>query len=232
MNFHIHTTWSDGIFTPEIIVREAIKRKMDKIAITDHYLTKKTASLPPKYLKMYVEDLRGLKKKYSKNIDIYIGLEIDFSNRTDLDNLPDFSDLDFLLFEYVQDELWDGYPLWMLLNVRKKINKPVILAHNDISRNFKNADYKALLHVLESDNIGVELNTNYNYTRLGLPFYRLAEDFFSKLRDYKIPISIGSDLHDDIENINNVGDAFTFIQEIHLDKNFKLFLREVEKNER
>ncbi len=231
MNFHIHTTWSDGIFTPEIIVREAIKRKMDKIAITDHYLTKKTASLPPKYLKMYVEDIRGLKKKYSKDIDIYIGLEIDFSSRTDLENLPDFSDVDFLLFEYVQDDLWEGYPLWMLLNLRKKINKPVILAHNDISRNFKGADHNALLHVLEADNIGVELNTNYDYTRLGLPFYRLAEEFFSNLRNYNIPISVGSDLHDEIEDLNDVEDAFTFIQEMHLDKNFKLFLREVEKNE-
>ena len=231
MNFHIHTTWSDGTFTPEIIVREAIKRKMDKIAITDHYLTKKTASLPPKYLKMYVEDLKGLRKKYSNEIDIYIGLEIDFSNRTDLDNLPDFSDVDFLLFEYVQDELWDGYPLWMLLNLRKKIKKPFILAHNDISRNFKNADYNALLRVLEADNIGVELNTNYNYTRLGLPFYRLAEDFFVNLRNYKIPVSVGSDLHDEIENLKNVEDAFTFIQENHLENNFKLFLKEVEENE-
>ena len=231
MNFHINSTWSDGVFTPEIIVREAIKRKMDKIAITDHYLTKKTASLPPKYIRMYVEDIRGLKKKYGKDIDIYVGLEIDFSPRTDIDHLPDFSGVDFLLFEYVQDNLWDGYPLWMLLNIRKEIDKPVILAHNDISRNFKNADYEALLRVLQADRIGIELNTNYAYTRLGLPFYRLAEYFFSKLKDYNIPISVGSDMHDEIDELNDVEDAFTFIQEMHLTKNFKMFLREVERNE-
>ena len=231
MNFHIHSTWSDGTYTPEIIVKEAIKRKIDKIAITDHYETSKTTSLPAKYLRMYVEDLRGLRKKYGDEIDIYIGLEIDFSPRTDIDNLPDFSDVDFLLFEYVQDELWEGYPLWQLLNLRKEIDRPIILAHNDISRNFRDVDYLSLLRVLEADRIGIELNTNYNYTKLDMPYYRLAEDFFRMLKDFKIPISVGSDMHDDLNELANVEDALTFIQEMHMEDNFKLFLKEVERNE-
>ncbi len=231
MNFHIHSTWSDGTYTPEIIVREAIKRKMDKIAITDHYLTEKTASLPPKYVKMYIEDLRTLKKKYSKDIDIYIGLEIDFSPRTDIEHLPNFEDVDFLLFEYVQDEMWEGYPLWMLLNIRKKFEKPVILAHNDISKNFGSGDYLSLVKVLQADNIGIELNTNYNYTKLDMPYYRLAEDFFDVLKNYNVPISIGSDMHHDLNEINDTSDALSFIQEKHLESNFKLFLKEVDKNE-
>ncbi len=232
MNFHIHSTWSDGTYTPEIIVREAIKRKIDKIAITDHYYTKKTASLPAKYLKMYVDDLKALRKKYAKDIDLYIGLEIDFSPRTDIEHLPEFEGVDFLLFEYVQDEIWNGYPLWMLLDLRKKIDKPVILAHNEISRNFRDVDYVSLAKVLESDNIGLELNTNYNYTKLDMPYYRLAEDFFKIVKDYNIPISIGSDLHDDINDLTNVSDALEFIQNMHLEENFKLFLSEVERNER
>ena len=227
MNFHIHTTWSDGVFTPEIIIREGIKRKIDKIAITDHYLTKKTSSIPPKYLKMYMEDIKGLRKKYGKDIDIYIGLEIDFSPRTDIDNIPDFSDMDFLLFEYVQDDIWGGYPLWMLLETRKKLNLPVILAHNDIGRNFGSVDINSLLRVLESDNIGIELNTNINYTKLGMPYYRVAQRFFEEIKNYKIPISVGSDLHEDLNLINDVSDAFSFIQELHLEKNFKLFLKEI-----
>ncbi len=231
MNFHIHSTWSDGTYTPEIIVREAIKRKIDKIAITDHYYTKKTASLPPKYIKMYVEDLKALRKKYEKDIDLYIGLEIDFSPRTDIDNLPDFEGVDFLLFEYVQDEMWDGYPLWMLLNIRKRLDIPVILAHNEISRNFSGTDYVSLAKVLQADKIGIELNTNYNYTKLDMPYYRLAEDFFRVIRDYEVPISVGSDLHDDINELANTSDALSFIQEMHLENNFKLFLSEVEKNE-
>ncbi len=232
MNFHIHSTWSDGTYTPEIIVKEAIKRKIDKIAITDHYFTQKTASLPAKYLKMYVEDLKALRVKYGQELDIYIGVEIDFSPRTDIDNLPDFEGVDFLLFEYVQDELWDGYPLWMLLKLRKRYKQPVILAHNDISKNFRDADYVSLARVMESDRIGIELNTNYNYTKLDMPFYRLAEDFFRVVREYNIPVSVGSDMHDDLNELANVEDALTFIQELKLDENFKLFLKEVEPNER
>jgi len=232
MNFHIHSTWSDGTYTPEIIVKEAIKRKIDKIAITDHYFTHKTASLPAKYLKMYVEDLKALRRKYGQDIDIYIGVEIDFSPRTDIDNLPDFEGVDFLLFEYVQDELWDGYPLWMLLKLRKRYKQPVILAHNDISKNFRDTDYVSLARVMESDRIGIELNTNYNYTKLDMPFYRLAEDFFRIVRDYNIQVSVGSDMHDDLNELANVEDALTFIQELNLDENFKLFLKEVEPDER
>ena len=231
MNFHIHTTWSDGVYTPEIIVREAVKKKVDKIAITDHYLTKKTSSIPPKYIKMYLEDIRALRKKYGSKVDIYIGLEIDFSPRTNIASLPDFEGFNFLLFEYVQDDLWDGYPLWDLLDLRKRIKVPVILAHNDLGRNFGNTDISSFLRVLEADNIGIELNTNINYTQLGMPYYRASQRIFEKVKNYDIPISVGSDLHDDLELIDDVGDALSFIQEVHLERNFKLFLKEVEKNE-
>ena len=229
MNFHIHSTWSDGTYTPEIIVKEAIKRGVEKIAFTDHFRTQKTASIPPKYVRMYVEDIKGLRKKYGEEVDIYIGLEIDFSPRTDLDSLPDLSDFDLVLFEYVQDSLWDGYPLWMLLDIRKDIDAPVILAHNDLSRNFGSSDMHALLKVLESDRIGVELNTNYNYTKLGEFYYRLASPLFQEMRNYRIPVSVGSDLHDNLDRIGDVKDAFDFIQEMHLEENFKLFLKEVER---
>lgn len=226
MNFHIHTTWSDGIYTPEIIVREAVKRKMEKIAITDHFHTKKVSSIPSKYLKMYLEDIHALRKKY-RDIEIYAGIEVDFSPRTDIDSLPSFEDFDFVLFEYVQDTLWDGYPLWMLLDIRKKIVPPVILAHNDLSRNFGGTDIEAFLRVLEADKIGIELNTNLNYTKLGEFYYRLAAPIFERIKNFKIPISVGSDLHEDLDLIDKVDDALSFIQEMHLENNLKLFLKMV-----
>jgi histidinol phosphatase-like PHP family hydrolase len=229
MNFHIHTTWSDGTYTPEIIVKEAIKSKVDKIAITDHYSTQKTRSISPGALDKYVADIRTLRKKYEQDIDIYVGVEIDFSPRTDIHNLADFSELDFVLFEYVQDDLWEGYPLWMLLDLRKEISRPVLLAHNNLSRNFGNSDITALIRVLDSDRIGVELNTNYDYTSIGVPYYRLFDSFFDNIRDKNIPISVGSDVHDDLALLPYTGDALSFIQERHLENNFKLFLKEVEK---
>jgi histidinol phosphatase-like PHP family hydrolase len=231
MNFHIHSTWSDGLYAPEIIVREAINKKMEKIAITDHYETKKVSSVPKKYLDMYVEDLKALRKKYRDNIDIYIGIEVDFSPRTNIDELPNFEDFDLVLFEYVQDSLWDGYPLWMLLDLRKDIDAAIVLAHNDLSKNFGDADVDALLRVLESDKIGIELNTSMKYTKLGTYYYRLAEDIFSAIKNYKIPISVGSDMHENLERLDDVDDALSFIQEMHLEENFKLFLKEVSKNE-
>ncbi len=226
MNFHIHTTWSDGIYTPEIIVKEAIKKRMDKIGITDHYQTRKVSSIPSKYLTMYLEDIHALRKKY-RDMEIYAGIEVDFSPRTEISSLPDFKGFDFVLFEYVQDSLWDGYPFWMLLDIRKKIDAPVILAHNDLMRNFGNTDINAFLRVLEVDEIGIELNTNPNYTKLGEPYYRLAPEIFERLRRYNIPVSIGSDLHEDLEYLDDVEDALSFVQEMHLEKNLKLFLKRI-----
>lgn len=226
MNFHIHSTWSDGLYTPEIIVREAIKKKMEKIGFADHYQTTKVSSISKKYLKMYLEDIKALRKKYGE-IEIYAGIEVDFSPRTNIDELPDFEDFDFVLFEYVQDSLWDGYPLWMLLDLRKRIKPPVILAHNDLSRNFGATDIEAFLRVLEADNIGIELNTNLNYTKLGEFYYRLATPIFERVKEYNIPISIGSDMHENLELLDEVEDAHSFIQEMHLEKNLKLFLKEV-----
>lgn len=36
IDLHLHTTFSDGLLTPEQLVREALKRNLEAIAITDH----------------------------------------------------------------------------------------------------------------------------------------------------------------------------------------------------
>ena len=40
IDLHVHTTASDGTFTPSEVVKEAINRKLSVIAITDHDTTK------------------------------------------------------------------------------------------------------------------------------------------------------------------------------------------------
>ena len=40
---------------------------------------------------------------------------------------------------------------------------------------------------------------------------------------------MGSDLHEELDLLDEVDDALSFIQELHLEKNLKLFLKEIGK---
>ena len=88
MDLHMHTVFSDGKDTPEEMVREAIRRGLDTVGISDHshldpcgMSTEKTAE--------YRAEMARLKEKYAGQIRVLCGLERDF-----------ISD-DFLPYDYV-----------------------------------------------------------------------------------------------------------------------------------
>lgn len=77
LDFHLHSTGSDGAFPPKRVVDLAIKRGLKFICFTDHYprpIDKKTQQYNPH--SYYLEVLR-LKAKY-KNISIFYGAEYDW----------------------------------------------------------------------------------------------------------------------------------------------------------
>lgn len=80
-NYHIHSTMSDGLFTPEQVVQQAVEHGMKYIALTDHH------PLPSKEIgdweKFTVSDhdferLQELKRKYEGQIDLALGIEMDW----------------------------------------------------------------------------------------------------------------------------------------------------------
>lgn len=80
INFHIHSTCSDGKLTPEQVIQEAIDAGISFICFTDHYPC--PDNLDP-YGKDYYNDehfkkLLFLKNKYNKKINISIGVEFDW----------------------------------------------------------------------------------------------------------------------------------------------------------
>jgi histidinol-phosphatase (PHP family) len=82
VNYHLHTTVSDGKLKPEELIKLAIKKKFVAIGITDHY------RLPPgfkegdyakdNYTKKDYDELRMLQKKYNDKINIFVGVEFDW----------------------------------------------------------------------------------------------------------------------------------------------------------
>lgn len=67
-DLHIHTNYSDGVFSPERIVDEAIKVELDVIALTDHdnVLSYEIAQ----------DYLKKLKAENQKTIDVIQGIEV------------------------------------------------------------------------------------------------------------------------------------------------------------
>lgn len=145
IDFHLHTTFSDGILTPEQLIEECAKRDMKKVGICDHWGTRKYSSrFQVTDIAAYVETLSALRACY-KEPEIYIGLEVDFSNAYGIS--PEEYDYDalnraeYLLFEHVDTKEVEGNPvngrsLEELIRIRSRFGMPVGLAHNNFQRNF------------------------------------------------------------------------------------------------
>jgi len=67
VDYHIHTCYSDGKGTIEQYVKEAIKRRMWEIAITDHVWKTST------WVSKYIKEIKLIREKY--NFSVIIGIE-------------------------------------------------------------------------------------------------------------------------------------------------------------
>lgn len=198
-NLHTHTTYSDGEYSPEELVRKAMGVGLEIIGISDHGFTRKTYCIDKKNLPEYIAYLKSLKEKTS-GIELKIGLEIDVSESFGInpENLPFdiLNNLDYVLFEYVEGidniEGGDGRCLRAVIQVRRKLLIPVGLAHT----NFHNFFYKRegeAAQLIGENNIFVELNTRYIPT---------IEHFFSRdliecFKKHEVKFTIGTDNHYD-----------------------------------
>ena len=147
IDLHTHSVFSDGSFAPEEIIEAAIAGGLTHVGISDHFRTSKLG-LTAEYVMLerldeYIDHVRALAAKHAPQITVLVGLEVDFSKRTPMEQFwqrgfqkTPLNDLDYVLFEYVNDARWDGLPLTALLAYRRWLQVPVGLAHNFLARNF------------------------------------------------------------------------------------------------
>ena len=221
INVHNHTAWSDGRYAVKDILRCA-EGRLKAVGICDHYETRKTPSISRANLSRYVEDVRSAAESYM--VRVLVGIEIDFSDRTDIEHIPWnlVNEMDFVLFEYVNDRNWGGRPFWEFLNVIKRAEIPVGLSHPDIGRCYHDVDRERFIRVLEVNEVMVELNTSRRNTRMGMPYYRLASDFFEYMREYDVPLVVGTDTHERMEDVVAVHDAYDFLKDLRLHDKLEL----------
>lgn len=85
-NLHTHTTYCDGIDTPEEMVRIALEKGFDSLGFSGHstnpystytHVTEETT-------RAYQREILRLKEKYRGQIQIFLGLEVDTYSKTPL----------------------------------------------------------------------------------------------------------------------------------------------------
>lgn len=84
-DIHMHTTYSDGAFSIEDMVKANIEKGYEFMVITDHSQSLKVANgLSVERLLRQNEEIKALNEKY-KEIDIYSGIEMDILSDGQLD---------------------------------------------------------------------------------------------------------------------------------------------------
>ena len=85
-NIHTHTTFSDGISTPEEVVEYAIRKGLLGLGFSDHGYTDFDLSYCMKDIKAYKDKIRFFTDKYKNQIDIFLGVERDFYSDEDIND--------------------------------------------------------------------------------------------------------------------------------------------------
>ncbi|MHA2387908.1 MAG: PHP domain-containing protein [Candidatus Hodarchaeales archaeon] len=197
-DFHVHTNFSDGYSSPEELIKFGIEKKIEQICFTDHYSFFKPAITDENFI-LYLDTIQNLKKKYSKKIQIFIGIEVDTSSIEDFDHLGHYP-WDLILFEYVFS-LPDWYEIFSKVKrfASNFPSKNVGFAHTRFSR-LTHAKFEEVMNVIQQHDLIIELNTGYqNYLD---PWFNYMDD--------QNNFSVGSDAHS-LEQLGNINGGISFL---------------------
>ena len=236
LNLHTHSIFSDGSNSIKQIISVALKLNFNHLAITDHFSDSWKANVIPTlntarkidaYLTV-IEECQNYLKTTNKELTLYKGVEIDIGSS---DNFirklirPDRFDL--ILFEYLESPESISFITNIIKYWKKKISReedlPLFgLAHFDPSH-FLYGGFDRLIQFLKEYNIYFEFNSSY-----GDYYSRRNEVFFNMLKDFNIPVAIGSDAHS-LRGLGDIEDPIEMIKFYKLEKNFESLL-EILKN--
>ncbi|MBN1552669.1 PHP domain-containing protein [bacterium] len=229
-DFHIHSNFSDGQHSLETIAEHAVETGLQAIAFSDHYFTRKTRSIKPDQLPVYLETISKLREKYRKELIIKSALELDMLDwiltGKELSALPADPSIDFFLCEYVTNESLSGMPLKIFLKFRSAISKPVGLAHTDLPIAFAGIPANELMAIFAEFNIFVELNEGYCRPGDTVPFYRHWDPYFHQALSHPVSFSAGTDMHSDL-TILGAHSAYRYLESKGI-RNHLIFLHEID----
>lgn len=202
INLHSHSAFSDGQYTPEALVLQAIEKGVSVLGISDHYFTRKTPSIKPNMLCIYLDELDRIAKRFEGKIRILKAIEINtlehFLLGLDFPEPDLLNRLDYLLFEYVTNIPRAGIPLRHAVLMAKESGLPCGLAHTDLAMAFPNLQPEELIHKLLSAGMFIELNESYRRPGERHPFYEHYHPYLNVARKMGLIFSAGTDVHHQI----------------------------------
>ncbi len=219
INLHNHTHFSDGLFSPQMIIEHAVDEGITHLAITDHFETSKVPSLSAEGFDRYLSVVRTLDKKFEGVIKVLAGVEIDTNpQRCDLDSLPveKLNELDLVLLEYVNSPQLGGQRLEGLEYFISQLEVPCGLAHSDLDIIFSGCSPEELADLFHSYGLFVEINTAWPYKRDGSYFFEHAERYYRGF-DGRVKVSVGTDTHRDLSCISTYSLAYSFVERIGIE---------------
>jgi len=79
-DLHIHTTYCDGVLPPEEMIKEAVLRGGKSIGFSEHAYIEFDLhySMTPEATRLYISEIKSLKEKYKDEIEVFLGLELDY----------------------------------------------------------------------------------------------------------------------------------------------------------
>lgn len=236
INLHIHSRFSDGANSVDMIVDRAIKLQFDYIAFTDHFSNSwKAAAIKTidtyKKIDIYLNTLSAQNQRLisqNSHLKILKGIEIDLGSSFDyINKLINPFKFDLILLEYLNSTetlefTKDLLNSWKKRKKRKKERFPLIgLAHFDPSY-FINDNLDIFIDFLKEYHIYYEFNSAYSR------YYSAKyKELFNELKKERIPVGIGADAHN-LDTLNLIHDPLEKIEYYELTDNFQKLIRELE----
>lgn len=184
VNFHTHSNFCDGKGNLEEYVKEAIKQNIKILGFSSHnplpfftdWVLKKE-----KY-KEYCKTVRKLAEKYRDNIEIFLGLEVDFLPNSDSFKRKEFelSDLDFFIGAVHFVNFFEENKGWAIDGTEKEFAEGLNKIYNGNIKKVVEDYYKSINRMLRfgSPDIIAHLdlikknNTKEKYFSENAPWYK------------------------------------------------------------
>ena len=183
-DFHIHSTYSDGLDSINNLIQKA--KDFTMFSITDHNNIEASKKIREDNFITGVE----LSTYFLKDEYHILGYNFDANNK-ELNNKDFFEIYDRYVKSYCQNIKYYSMPIRDIIKNIKNANGYLILAHPFIS--FKNMNPKTIVgKFLMHGGDGIEITPNYIDKSMEIIDY------------YDTIYSIGSDYHSDIFNKNNI----------------------------
>ena len=219
-DYHIHTLFSDGKNNPEEYIAAASEAGIRELGFSEHINLFRSGHewcMDPARTPEYIKCIKGL-KKVNKDIQIRIGLEVDYfpGGEPDIYEFVNRYKLDYIIgsVHYYGDTTVDGSPAFYedkdidelyssyfeLLFLAIESGLFDILGHADLIRiyNFKPSFppdylYRELANRLSKHDVAIELNTNGR----NRPFADFYPDrrFLHLFKQKNVPVCVNSDAH-------------------------------------